>query len=295
LELTAKPTGEPKVWIYVVDGRQSSDLAILDTTGLDEWRANKNTCQGDLILMYRTRPFSDIAYVFVAGSDPYETEVTRYWQWKYGIRITGGFRLPRVITLNELRLDRALDGWSFVEHQQGIMDRTDDLVAEGVWDRMREILEERGADLPRQFGSGWARRSAPRKVFLSYVRENERRANELRSALAANRIDVWYDKRTLRAGQNFHKVIRKAMNRSKVVIICLSKAWTRGRGYARKELKHAMRLAKDRKDFILPVKLENCPEPRALKRAQVHYASLYGRSRQSELNTLVYRLARELG
>ena len=32
------------------------------------WGANPNTCKGDLILMYRTAPYSDIAYIFSARS-----------------------------------------------------------------------------------------------------------------------------------------------------------------------------------------------------------------------------------
>lgn len=73
-----------------------------------------------------------------------------------------------------------------------------------------------------------------------------------------------------------------------------SKAWSRGRGYARKELKYAMHSKKRRRNFLLPVKINACDEPRDLRAAYVHHASLYGPGREAELNTLIYRLAREL-
>ena len=185
LTLSEKPGGKARVWIYVVGGKHHRDLATLDSVGFEEWRANKNTKRGDLILMYRSRPFSDIAYVLVAGSDPYETEQTRYWDWKYGIRITGGFRLPRVITLKEMQHDPKLKGWSFCRHQQGIMDRKTDVTKDRrVWNRMREMLEERGADLPKQFGKDWTPSEVRQPVFISYVREDKKKVDSLRDALA---------------------------------------------------------------------------------------------------------------
>src|SRR4051794_18182441 len=103
LDQDAPPAAPPKVWLYIADGRESKDLSTLDAIGYEEWGANRNTRKGDLILMYRTAPYSDIAYVFVAAGDAYPTEQSRNWEWKWGIKITGGYRLPRAITRKELR------------------------------------------------------------------------------------------------------------------------------------------------------------------------------------------------
>lgn len=55
-----------RVWLYMVDGRNTADLASLDAHGFDTWRGHRSTRAGDLIVMYRTAPFSDIGYVFKA-------------------------------------------------------------------------------------------------------------------------------------------------------------------------------------------------------------------------------------
>jgi hypothetical protein len=291
----ATPTaGLPKVWLYVVDGRNSTDLSILDATGVDHWRANPNTRRGDLILMYRSAPYSDIAYVFVAADDPRRTTRTRKWEWDWQVKITGGFRLPRAITLDEIRGNRALSHWSFVRHQQGIMNRRKDLGEEGVWPELREMLEDRGADLPTQFGPTWKTGGRPRKVFLSYVREDGKRVDNLRSALSANRIDTFFDLTTIRPGQNYESEIKNAIRNSKAFVVCLSPAWLRNRGYARKELKWALALVRRRKNFLFPAKIAACRQPHALTDAKLHFVDLFGLSRKANLNTLVYRLTRVL-
>jgi hypothetical protein len=59
-----------QVWIFMVDSRNSEDLRDLDHLDAILWGANPHTKRGDLVLMYRTAPYSDIPYVFVAGFDP---------------------------------------------------------------------------------------------------------------------------------------------------------------------------------------------------------------------------------
>jgi hypothetical protein len=232
--------------------------------------------------------------VFVAGDDPHPTERTRKWDWDWQIKITGGFRLPRVITLDELRDNRALKHWSFARHQRGVMDRHRDLNEEGVWAELREMLEDRGADLPKQFGPDWKDAGRKREVFLSYVREDRERVDDLRSALSANRIDTFFDLTTIRPGQNYEREIKSAIRDSKAFIICLSPAWLRNRGYARKELKWALAIGRRRENFLFPVRIAACPQPDALRDAKLHFVDLFGLSRNANLNTLVHRLTRLL-
>src|SRR4051794_9164046 len=85
-----------KVWLYMVDGRNNEDLAILDAEGFDTWRGNPETKAGDLVLMYRTAPYSDIAYIFVALSDARKMTPSRYWSWNNAVDLGDGFRLRRV-------------------------------------------------------------------------------------------------------------------------------------------------------------------------------------------------------
>src|SRR5215467_2928215 len=99
----AQSSRKRKVWLYMVDGKNSEDLAILDSQGFDRWQGNPETRAGDLIVMYRSAPFSDIAYVFVAGSNAWRTPITRQWPWTHAVEIADGFRLQRAIKLNELK------------------------------------------------------------------------------------------------------------------------------------------------------------------------------------------------
>ena len=77
-------TRTPKIWIFVVDSRNHSDLSDLDHFDDILWGANPNTKKGDIVLMYRTRPYSDIAYVFAAISNPRLTETADLADMKYG-------------------------------------------------------------------------------------------------------------------------------------------------------------------------------------------------------------------
>src|ERR1700754_2995075 len=96
---------ERKVWLYMADGRQLGDLARLDSAGFDTWKGNPQTRSGDLILMYRTAPYKDLVYVFLAVSDSRPVED---WYWKDAVDIGDGYRLPQAITRAELKKVRGL-------------------------------------------------------------------------------------------------------------------------------------------------------------------------------------------
>ena len=132
--------GKSRVWLYMVDGRNQQDIAILDQ-GFDRWRGNPNTEVGDLVLMYRTAPYSDIAFLFVAKSKAYETVPNRSFPWKHAIELGDGFRLRRVVKLNELKKDSSLEHWKFLRNQRGATSRKDDLRKQGVWRGLRNLLE----------------------------------------------------------------------------------------------------------------------------------------------------------
>jgi hypothetical protein len=282
------PLDEPKVWLYVVDGRNYRDLSSLDATGVDWWAANPNTEKGDLILMYRSRPYSDIAYVFIAADDAQETKKTKSWNWDWGVKITGGFRLRRVITLDEIRKNGALKHWSFVRQQQGVMKVSKDIIEEGVWEPLREMLKDHGADLPEQFGPDWTERAPRKKVFISYVRENEKLADELRSNLEANRIDVFFDRTAIRPGQQWRREIFQEIKRSQAFVICLSPKWLRSRGFAKKELHWALARHRRRENYFFPVIVAKCTPPKVLSELQV--IEMFGKSRKVGINALVSHL-----
>jgi hypothetical protein len=272
----APPSEGPKVWLYVVDGKTYEDLAILDTTGADRWRANRHTKKGDLVLVYRSAPYSDIAYVFLAADNAFRTDKqTRNWKWKWGINITGGRRLPRSITLKEIKANKALGYWSRVPFPLGIMDRSRDLKDEGIWPDLRKMLEIRGADLPKQFRSKRADGEPQSDVFLSYVRENEEQAIELRNALARERIEVFLDSMDIFPGDQWESKIKNAIKDSKAFVVCMSQAWLCS------ELKFAIECR--RENFLFPVKFDDCREPDLLEREKINWVDLSGPNRDTNL------------
>lgn len=93
--------------------RDDLDPGIAPDAG-DWWTCHKDTGRGDLVLLYRTRPRSDIAYVIRAESEAYPLEGDEYAMergWDYGCdyRVLYKFRKP--LTLADLRSDPYLNEW----------------------------------------------------------------------------------------------------------------------------------------------------------------------------------------
>ena len=283
---TTSPTEERKVWLYMVDGRTVEDLALLDFKGFDQWRANRHTRAGDLILMYRTAPFSDIAYVFVARSNPRPMED---WLWPYAIDIADGYHLPRVIKLSELRNVPALKHWHFLKIQRGMMQRSDDLVAQGAWPTLSRIIEERAPHIPEHFGPVWTGQGKRRPVFLSYAHEDKPHADEIYDALAEQGIDVWVDQWELRPGVDWDQKIEEAMRSSRAFVVCLSEIWLDRSGYVKQELAAALAISRGReKPFLFPVMVGECQLPEELAKFQAVRA--YGEQRAANLQSLANQL-----
>jgi hypothetical protein len=274
------------VWLYMVDGRNDEDLAILDAEGFDTWRGNPGTKAGDLVLMYRSAPYSDIAYIFVAAGDAHKTSPSRHWKWKSAVDLGDGFRLRRVIKLDELKNESSLKGWDFLKIQRGATSRKADLQEQGVWRGLRSMLEARDPGL-RDYLERW-RSEDDRDVFLSYASPDRRRAQEIYSELSRNGLEVWLDHNELKVGEKYNAIIQEKIESSKAIVVCLSEAWL-NRDYAQKELEWALKRSGNRNDFLFPVQIKNCMIPKSLTDV-VHIAKLTGRNKASGLQKLSQRL-----
>jgi hypothetical protein len=71
-----------------------------------------------------------------------------------------------------------------------------------------------------------------RHVFISYSRDDKVRANELRQALEAAGVPVWFDKSELWPGEDWRAKIRQAISDNALLFVaCFSRASTsRARG-----------------------------------------------------------------
>jgi len=109
------------------------------------------------------------------------------------------------------------------------------------------------------------------RVFLCHAHQDGEMVHKLYERLVRDGIHVWLDVERLRPGQDWEREIHKAILKSNVVIVCLSRGFNKRRGYRHEELKIAAekaRLLSSGEIFIIPVRLEKCDMPESLRHLQ---------------------------
>lgn len=109
-------------------------------------------------------------------------------------------------------------------------------------------------------------------IFLSYASPDRDRVIEYHDHLAHHGFDVWMDVRRLKAGQNWDFEIRRALEKSTIIVVFLSKSSVDRRGYAQREIKIALDQAQDKvidDIYLLPVMLDDVAIPTQLSKIQV--------------------------
>jgi TIR domain len=263
-----------RVWLFMGDGRNTRDMRDLDHLEAIQWGANPHARRGDLVLMYRTAPYSDIAYIFRAASDPTPTRPGDEADATHVIDLDEKVALAAPIAFETLRSERALKKrWSFVKVARGEMRWRRDLVALGVWPALSALImrHNRSLDLERlAHRDAIESRSAFRwrglRVFFSYAHADRARTRSMYDRLSRLRgVEVWRDDRRLVPGMTWEPVIERAIQASDVVVVCLSRRALQRGGYVRQEIEVALDAANQRSAglSIIPVKLEECrPDPR---------------------------------
>lgn len=110
------------------------------------------------------------------------------------------------------------------------------------------------------------------RIFVSYAREDQAPAGSLVSFLRAAGFDIWFDKDSLHAGQDWKMVIEQEIARARLLIMCLSKTSVDKTGFVQKEMRLALQQAELRpasQVYIIPVSLDTCVVPRAIERWHV--------------------------
>jgi len=141
-------------------------------------------------------------------------------------------------------------------------------------------------------------------VFISYVREDSARVDELQRALEAAGIPVWRDTADLWPGEDWRANIRRAItNNALVFIACFSQAGLdREESYQNEELILAIeQLRRRRPDnpWLIPVRFDKCQIPdldlgagRTL--ASIQWADLFGYNAESNVIRLISAIQRIL-
>jgi TIR domain len=111
----------------------------------------------------------------------------------------------------------------------------------------------------------------PLRVFLCYAHDDREIVHKLYDRLLRDGIHAWLDVERLQPGQDWEREIRKAILKSNMVIVCLSRGFNKRYGYRYEELKIASEKAKflsTGEIFIIPVRLEKCNLPESLRHLQ---------------------------
>jgi GTP-binding protein EngB required for normal cell division len=142
-------------------------------------------------------------------------------------------------------------------------------------------------------------------VFISYVREDSRRVDELQQLLENAGIPVWRDTGSLWPGEDWRLEIERAIAGDALVFIaCFSRAGLgRSKSYQNEELFLAieqLRLRRPDNPWLIPVRFDNCEVPgfdigggRTLKSLQ--YADLFGDGSSLGADRLVAVIRRIFG
>jgi hypothetical protein len=106
-------------------------------------------------------------------------------------------------------------------------------------------------------------------VFISYVHEDADQAEKLYDTLRANGMHPWMDRRDLKAGQNWPRIIESVIEASDFFIAILSKQAVLKRGGFQAEVRFALDIAaKQPLDdiFLIPARIDKCHVPARLTR-----------------------------
>jgi hypothetical protein len=109
------------------------------------------------------------------------------------------------------------------------------------------------------------------RIFLLHARSDEETVHRLYRRLLREGADVWLDREKLLPGQNWQYEIRKAIQDSDIVIVCLSKRFNKEGGFRHEELRVALEKADSLPEgatFLIPARLERCDMPEPVRRWQ---------------------------
>lgn len=141
-------------------------------------------------------------------------------------------------------------------------------------------------------------------AFISYVREDSGRVDELHHALEAAGVRVWRDTEDLWPGQDWREMIRRAITSNALVFIaCFSThSIARTTTYQNEELVLAIEQLRQRRPddpWLIPIRFDECQVPdrdigagRTL--TSIQRADLFGDRREAQINKLVATVQRML-
>ena len=194
-----------RYWLWVTGEEYYRDLPPAPNEGWDgTWTCHAETREGDLSLLYRKSPESNIAYIFQVVSDAYSLRDDREardkgWQWACEYKCIGALEHP--LAIGDMRDADDLSGWNALRRNfQGSGGTWE--VPEDVW---RVLIERMSADNPIQGNRLELRiRAIEGRLEKESELEDWIIADDLESLRAAGfKLKLYTDKLTGRTGRQF--------------------------------------------------------------------------------------------
>ncbi|HEU0001770.1 MAG TPA: FHA domain-containing protein, partial [Ktedonobacteraceae bacterium] len=134
------------------------------------------------------------------------------------------------------------------------------------------------------------------RVFLCHSSGDKPAVRVLYKRLQTEGIDPWLDEENLLPGQYWEAEIRKAVEQTDVVIICLSISSINKTGFVQKEITFALDIAEQQPEdtiFLIPLKLEECTIPNRLNK--LHWVNYFEETGHARLMRALEARAQKLG
>jgi len=114
-------------------------------------------------------------------------------------------------------------------------------------------------------------------IFISYAKEDKATADQLFSALEAEKCNPWLDTEKLLPGQTWKVEIRRAIKESSFFLALLSKNSVNKKGYFQKELLEGISVLEETPNseiYFIPVRIDEC-EPRHPILNDIHWVDIF--------------------
>lgn len=169
----------PGYWLWVArpaayfdeDGEERRDLdPDSGETPWGWWTCHRNTRRGDLILLWRTRPKSDIAYLIQAKTDAYSiAEETEVGGWQYGCDYYPIYKFQVPLAISEIRDDPYLDEWNALRSR---FQKLAFSISPEIWAHLMDELSAKNKGFSRVLRRFQQSNPIPKEVLLEEDLEN---------------------------------------------------------------------------------------------------------------------------
>jgi len=114
-------------------------------------------------------------------------------------------------------------------------------------------------------------------IFLSYAKEDGEKAADLYESLTATGLSVWFDKKSLKPGEQWKSAISNAIHTSRYFLALMSSGSSSKKGYVQQEIREALEVLNEFPEneiYLIPVRLDDCA-PSHLRLNDLNWVDLF--------------------